>query len=467
MKIVITTLVIFSALSLLAQEKTFVREYTYKAGEMDSKISCRAITINELRSALLNEIGVYVESESILKKSEVSGKFAEDFIENIATISAGITKLEILEEKWDGESFWMRASITIDIKSLEESLKQIIQDRQKTKELEEIKQKLIVASNEIIRLNQEVELAQNQINDAKREKYNEEINILVSAEFVNEGNAKYEIDDFKGAIQDYDNAIKFNPNNSKAYFNRGLSKEARNDHEGALKDFDKGIELDPKNARAYYDRGLIKNELRATESAIEDFSRAIELDPNYEDAYFERGLSKYQSDSSAITDFDKVIELNAKNVRCYIFRGIAKHYFGDFNAALIDFNMAIELNPTEADAYTERGLTYQSLNDSKRAISDFNKAIEFAPKNVYKVYTSRGLAKQDLRDYKGALADFDKSIELNPRLLDNPAYYYRGRAKIEIGQFESGCLDIKKSAIWIDDPSTIEREELLRKYCKK
>lgn len=83
---------LFSPLILNAQEKTFEREYTYKASEMDSKLSCRAITINQLSSMLLGEIGVYVESESLLKTSEVSGKFSQDFVENIATISLGITK---------------------------------------------------------------------------------------------------------------------------------------------------------------------------------------------------------------------------------------------------------------------------------------------------------------------------------------------------------------------------------------
>ena len=136
-----TVLVLLVALALRpltssAQEKTFVKEYTYKASEMDSKVSCRAIAVNQLRSMLLNEVGVYVESEQILKTSDVGLKFSQDFVENIATVSAGITKLEILEEKWNGETFWMRAAITIDAESLGQSLKQLINDRQKVKELE-------------------------------------------------------------------------------------------------------------------------------------------------------------------------------------------------------------------------------------------------------------------------------------------------------------------------------------------
>jgi hypothetical protein len=112
-----------------AQEKTFLREYTYVASEIDSKISSRGIALNQLRSILLQEIGTYVESEHILKTKDVDGIFSQDFIENIATISAGVTKLQVLEERWNGETFWMKAAITIDPKSLEASLKQLINDR--------------------------------------------------------------------------------------------------------------------------------------------------------------------------------------------------------------------------------------------------------------------------------------------------------------------------------------------------
>ena len=97
---------------------------------------------NQLRSILLSEIGVYVESEQLLTTTDLGGSFSQNFVEHIATISAGITKLEIIEEKWNGEIFWMKAAISVDIKSLEQSIKQIVSDRQKVKELESFKQKL-------------------------------------------------------------------------------------------------------------------------------------------------------------------------------------------------------------------------------------------------------------------------------------------------------------------------------------
>lgn len=163
----------FSSTKLVAQEVTFEREFTYVASEVDSKVDCRAIATNHLRTELLNEVGVYVENEQLLKSADVGGEFSQDYIENIVTLTAGITKLEILEERWNGETFWMKAAITIDKQSLEQSLKQLIEDRQKAKDFEALKQELSATTAELDRLKKEAE--SKQFNDIAQEAPSDQI----------------------------------------------------------------------------------------------------------------------------------------------------------------------------------------------------------------------------------------------------------------------------------------------------
>ncbi|PIV58665.1 MAG: hypothetical protein COS14_08405, partial [Bacteroidetes bacterium CG02_land_8_20_14_3_00_31_25] len=47
------------------------------------------------------------------------------------------------------------------------------------------------------------------------------------------------------------------------------------------------------------------------------------------------------------------------------------------------------------------------------------------------------------QDYSGAISDFNKAIEINPNNAE--AYYNRGFAKINLGQKDSGCLDLSKA----------------------
>ena len=46
---------------------TFQKEYTYQASEYDSKVSCRALALEQVKRLLLEELGTYLESETEVK----------------------------------------------------------------------------------------------------------------------------------------------------------------------------------------------------------------------------------------------------------------------------------------------------------------------------------------------------------------------------------------------------------------
>ena len=61
-----------------------------------------------------------------------------------------------------------------------------------------------------------------------------------------------------------------------------MAKAALDDHDGAIEDFDESIRLNPNKALYYYDRGKAKEALGQHEAAEADFAKARELDPNFE-----------------------------------------------------------------------------------------------------------------------------------------------------------------------------------------
>jgi hypothetical protein len=130
-------------------------------------------------------------------------------------------------------------------------------------------------------------------------------------EYVYQGNAKGRLQDYRGAIADYNKAIKLNPNDAKAYNNRGVAKGRLQDYRGAIADFTKAIELNPNLVEAYNNRGIAKGELQDYRGAIADFTKAIKLNPNHAMAYYNRGLSKVRlgQRDSACLDFSKAGEL--------------------------------------------------------------------------------------------------------------------------------------------------------------
>lgn len=428
MKHLLTIFLVLIFNTLLAQEKTFEKEYSYRASELDSKISCRVIATNQLRSMLLGEIGVYVESEGLLKTSDVNGKFSQDFVENITTLSAGITKLVILDEKWNGETFWMKATITVDQKHLEESLKQLINDRQKVKELQNLRDQLKKANDELIRLKNNVNREQTKSNNpASLEKYNNEINKLNYADYLYGGFAKFEDKDFEGAIADFTKAIEINSDSADVFFGRGLAKQHLDDHVGALKDFNQAIGIGLEFEEVYYSRGLTKEALEDYQGAIADYNKAIKIKPDFEIAFYSRGVAKSELE--------------------------------DYLGAISDYNKAFEINPAFGKIYYDRGNAKSKVKDYKGAIADYTKAIEFEP-DFASAYLNRGIAKSALDNFKAALADFNKAIQIKPEFAN--AYLSRGVTKVILKDKEGGCLDLSKAG----ELGNVNAYDVIKRLCR-
>ena len=90
-----------------AQSVTFHREYRYQASEVDSKVSCRAIALEQAKRLLLEELGTYLESETEVRNYQLTK-------DQITTLTAGIVRTEIVAEKWDGTEYWLKARIVAD-----------------------------------------------------------------------------------------------------------------------------------------------------------------------------------------------------------------------------------------------------------------------------------------------------------------------------------------------------------------
>ena len=61
--------------------------------------------------------------------------------------------------------------------------------------------------------------------------------------YLNRGNARYDLGDKQAAIQDYNQALKINPNNADAYYNRGNAYATLGDKFQAISDFQQAAKI--------------------------------------------------------------------------------------------------------------------------------------------------------------------------------------------------------------------------------
>ena len=134
------------------QQKTFIREYTYKASETDSKVTARQKALQEVKALLIEELGTYVESYVNYQVTEENNKITKDFFTNeIKTLSAGTTELTILEENLDGYEYYVKSEIKADPNEIITRINQTLSIREKNLAIDSLKT-LLTSSNSQIQL---------------------------------------------------------------------------------------------------------------------------------------------------------------------------------------------------------------------------------------------------------------------------------------------------------------------------
>ncbi|MBI5966717.1 MAG: tetratricopeptide repeat protein [Deltaproteobacteria bacterium] len=270
--VVIICILIFSCFCssefALAGLVTFQKEYTYQASEADSKLSCRTIFLEQVKRLLLEELGAYLESETEVKNLQLTK-------DQITVLTAGIVRAEIIDERWDGKKYYLKAKITADPRDVAKSIEKLRQDRQKMKELEETRKKAAEALKEVEKLKKELEKAK--AGKAEQEQYKNAVNRLSARDWFEKGIALYFVGTPQEIMEAFTRAIELNPKDAMAYYNRCVSYGKLGDYRQAIRDYNRAIELNPKYASAFYNRGKAYADLGDSRQAIRDLKTAARM----------------------------------------------------------------------------------------------------------------------------------------------------------------------------------------------
>jgi tetratricopeptide (TPR) repeat protein len=322
----------FAPASVFSETKIFEKEYAYQASEDDSKNSSKTIALREVKRLLLEELGMYLEVQTEVKNFQLTK-------DQINILTAGIVKTEILDERWDGKVYWLKASISADPNLVASSINSLRKDREKTKELEEIQRKASELLRENEQLKKELKIAQGKEKEQKQREYRDNIKMLTSVEWFEKGFLTQSACLFSG------------------------------DCDETITAFSKAIELNPKYIEAYNARGEAYNNVKKYQLAITDFTKIIELEPENADAYYSLSatylnLKKYKQ---ALAYINKAIGLNPQEANYYVRRGIIHFRVDNYQKALDDYQKAVEIKPTDynhfilSDFYIKTGNYKQAV----------------------------------------------------------------------------------------------------------
>ncbi|MCG6937779.1 MAG: hypothetical protein LJE83_06345 [Gammaproteobacteria bacterium] len=114
MRILLTLVILIVVTTVNSAEKNYIREYTYKASDLDSRVTARSNAMKLIKAGVLEEIVTFVSSNSTIGQKQIGDEFRSSFIHQANSKSAGFLKAKILEETWNGYELKLKAEIRAD-----------------------------------------------------------------------------------------------------------------------------------------------------------------------------------------------------------------------------------------------------------------------------------------------------------------------------------------------------------------
>ena len=173
----------------------------------------------------------------------------------------------------------------------------------------------------------------------------------------------YELEEqgkYKEAIVFLDKAIEKKPDLKPALLNRGADKSALNDYSGAIKDYELILKYDSDNTLALMNIGNNYKRLK-------DYKKSVEF---YTDALNSKGAIKSDSIYLEINfpnEWDKESDYYVRKHEIEFERGISHVYLKEYENGIKDLEQAIKFNYELPDALSWTGQAYYELKDTLNA----------------------------------------------------------------------------------------------------
>ena len=219
---------------------------------------------------------------------------------------------------------------------------------------------------------------------------------------------------YDDAIQNYVKAIELTPSDASLHYNIGTAFQAKNDIDHAEKAYKKALEVDPKNEKAKSALEMIAKQ-QSTKKVQELSSRALDL----------QNAGNYPE---AITAYSAALSITPSDASLIYNLGTAYQASGDFNNAQIQYQKAIDLDKTnqaysnafkllkvqQAGPLIQSAINKQTSNDLNGAIADYLMALELSPDDA-QTHFNLATAYQSNNQSDQAIGSYLKASQLDPK----------------------------------------------------
>ncbi len=203
---------------------------------------------------------------------------------------------------------------------------------------------------------------------------------------------------YQKALDFYDKAIEIYKRDGALYYNRALAKYELGDFKGAIEDYKEALKYEDKMRAAvtHLNLGNAYKEIEKFEKALIHFNKAISIKPNEVLYYRNRGSLFFNQEKwdEALKDYEtaKVKYLKKKeNIDEYFHNDIGFIHFnlGSFQLAIDNYEKAIEENSKVGMFYADKGDALLEIGKEDMACKNYLKSFELGYEEIQNYLESK------------------------------------------------------------------------------
>jgi tetratricopeptide (TPR) repeat protein len=237
------------------------------------------------------------------------------------------------------------------------------------------------------------------------------------------------------AIEQFEQALRVNPDFAEAAFDLGLAWGKAGNLPEAIRHYEEALRIRPDFAQAHNNLGAVLTRAGRIEEAIGHFERAIQIYPGLADAHNNLGIAfgRLGRADEAIEQFELAVQIDPDFAKARNNLGDALLRQGRVQEAIGQFEQAARIQPNDASVLNNLGAALWRAGRIQEAVKCYEQALRINPDNAEAHYNLAGALELAGR-IPEAIGHYEAALRLNPDLREARTRLTRLRAVLQQGQ---------------------------------
>ena len=258
----------------------------------------------------------------------------------------------------------------------------------------------------------------------------------------NLGNALMQTGRTREAMEQFETAVKINPDMVEFHNDLGYALCQSGRVQEAIEQYEQALRIEPDYADGHYNLGIALVQAGRLPEAIEQYEQALKFRPDYADAYINLGEALLQTGRvpEAIAQFEQALNIKPDSADARYNLGNALVQAGHIPEAIEQYELALKLKPEYADAHANLGNALLQTGHLPEAIEQYEQALKLKP-GYADAHSNLGIALLHSGRVAEAIDQYEQALRINPDHADvhynlGNALFQAGRESEAIGQYE-------------------------------